>query len=230
MFFGLFKKKKTSFADFCIKLADPLFMGKAADMAWQDAETLKDKRIDALAMIIMGTAGGFVKAFSNRVGGFWQGSDKVLKATNLDVIAVEAIIWTGVIFTRLWFVDKEDDPRAFKLVAPLTIYKATQRSFQMVEDIYGTKLDDVFNARDNLYMAARKQGTRDHEVFSQVVSELLGCKSFDDARAVSASSHRPSLEFNSTFIAMYAAIHAATMPEAGYTGFKNVLDHYENSR
>jgi hypothetical protein len=66
-----------------------------------DTDGVLGKQAAILSSLAMAASGHFVtKTLPWDKGGWWEGSRRCLRGTNLDVITAEAIVWTTFVMAR----------------------------------------------------------------------------------------------------------------------------------
>ncbi len=226
--FSLFKKKKTyEFTDFCIKISDPNLLAKMAQYEWDKRDKPTEKKWASLSNFMFASGGSFTDKFMKRVGGFWKGSDKIIRATNPDIITINAIIWSKLAMLDLYKNDKENDPETRKMVGDGTIYLSTLRTLGYAQSCCGIDLTRRSNIQSNYYWKSKEAGIRISDAFTHILMSELGRETFQEADGdYELPDDRLSLSMDSIPVAMYSALFFSMTPSLHYNLFKQVLAAY----
>jgi hypothetical protein len=225
MIFGILgNAKPPPLTAFCTKLSAPANLQKLADgMSAGTSSSSTDKRAVVLSLVIMAAAGHFVGGLQwDRQEGMWQGSQRYLRDTNLDVITAEAIVWIHFLMGRFWKADGENDPEMFARVGYVTLSTALRLTLGMIEKQTGFDFKARGIESRKFYLNAMKDHSVSYEPFATVVLRAVGCRSL--AEPLKTVGPLPPLEW--TALATQVCIFFSTMPSAFYETFKNFLKEW----
>ena len=210
---------------FCLKLSDPRSLVPLADKMTLGSSTSLDKRAGVLTLFIMGAAGDFVSGLRwDQQEGMWEGSQRYLSDTNLDVITAEAIVWIHFLVGRLWLADKKNDPDMFERLGRGTTHTAFELALSWIEDHTGFNFKPRAIERRKLYLEALKDNTVSFEPFATMVLRSVGCQSF--AEPLKTIGLLGPSEW--TPLSMYVGIFYSTMVTGFYETFKNCLRQWSD--
>jgi hypothetical protein len=210
---------RTRLTNGCLKLSVPENLSKMADSMTARPSSV-DARPIALSVVIMGAAGDFMKDLHWEKAGFWRESDYYLRSTNLDRITAEALVWITFLMSR--FFSAEEGYEVKQRLGYATVVEAHNLLMGIIEQETGFDFAKKADSSRKLYWETRASNFG-HEAFASVVLRSIGCKSFESPER---SIQLPPPEW--TPLSAYVTTFFATMPEAYYETFKNMLRAWPN--
>jgi hypothetical protein len=215
--FGFTKKIPTPLTEFCTRLDANLI--EAANLVMADGSPKVDKRVNILSLLIMAASGNFVSSLRWDKAGFWEGSRRYLRGTNLDVITAEASVWIAFLMGQCWKNEK-DRERLERMIGRLTFHMAARMALGFIRSSTGFDFTEVATERRKLYLQSLKYDPL-FESFASVVLRSVGRKSL--AEPLSPVSPPPQTAPEWTPISMNVGVFFSTMPLGYYDTFKNML-------
>jgi hypothetical protein len=167
----------------------------------------------------MAGAGNFVSGlqWDAQKGRMWDGSQRFLRNTNLDVITAEAIIWIHFLMGRAF--RSENDFEMTGRIGHGTTFLAAQLALKMIENQTGFDFNASGIERRKLYLEAAKDGSVSFEPFATIVLRSVGRRSL--AEPLKTMGRLPPLEW--TPLSLNVGVFFSTMPLGLYETFKNFL-------
>jgi hypothetical protein len=178
-----------------------------------------NKRAAVLSLVIMAGAGHFVEKLQWDRSGMWEGSQRYLRDTNLDVITAEAIVWIHFLMGRFWFADRKKDHEMSERVGHVPLI-ASQLTLSIIEELTGCDFKARWIESRKLYLEAMKDKSVSYEPFATTVLRSVGCRSLAEPLKT-VSEPLPPPEW--TPLTVNVSIFFSTMPSAFYETFKRFL-------
>lgn len=216
----------------CLKLSD---FGNLANMLDRinRASTLDsiDARATALNFFILSASGSLIKSLrweKNDTGPiFWEGSDTLLRRTNLDVITAEAIVWIGFLMGQLRRADAKRDREMYERVGSTTVGAAGGLGREFIRSFTGVDFSERSKDARMVYSESLKKERPSSEVFASVILARIGCKRFSDPPkqlGLLEDGILPPGEWMP--LSAVVGIFCTTMPPGCYQSFKNLLRQF----
>jgi len=221
--FGFTKTISSPLTKLCTRLDDNLVNGVTADRLLRDVQIRggsEHKRAAILSLLIMAASGHFVsKSLPWDKGGWWEGSRRYLRGTNLDVITAEASVWIAFLMFQF---RRHENREMRERIGYVSFPRAAQMTLMTIKSETGID----FTAREiesrKLYFEALKDDALS-EAFASVVFRSLGCKSLAEPLKPSGPQYMLAPEW--TPISLHVGIFFKTIPQGYYDTFKNIMLH-----
>jgi len=220
--FGFRKKTKNpEFTEICIMLTEKNAIAKfTADALSQNEEPLLCK-VRAMQYLLMGASGHFIVDFHEQVEQLLPNAKKAVRGTNLDIIAIEAIIWLAFCSLKIWREDKESDPDAYKSIEGKIFYYAALWATMMISKTYEISAKNYLGYRWEYYSNGFKEAEDHSTLFPSVIFRSIGKKTFEDTGALD----NPMATLNLDWIKMYMCANGYTIDRSNvpYSIFKSMV-------
>ena len=217
---GIFgRAKQHPLTEFCTKLSAPENLLKGTNAMCAGDSSGIDKRAIVLTCVIMAAAGSFIGNLRwDRKKGMWEGSQRYLRNTNLDVITAEAIVWIYFLMRKFC----ENDTRRYPPPGQGTFPTARQIALSMIEHETGFDFNETVNTRWKCYQEAMKGGEDVPSIFASIVLHSVGRQSLAEPMKDLGPMPNPfTAEW--TPLSLNVIQFFSTMPLAFYETFKNFL-------
>ena len=169
----------------------------------------------------MGTSGNFVVDFREDLGKSLRSEKKSIQYTNIDVIAIETIIWLAFYSLQLWRRDKETDPETVASIEGRIFHGSALWSIMLLAKDYGLDSKKYLDHRWRYYSDGLKESDDISTLFPSVIFKSVGKKNFDDVGVF--DNQMETLKLNWLVVYTYANSFSIEKSDAAYGAIKSIV-------